>query len=197
VALTIINPNVNPILPPIFVAPQKGGPNPLDIRVTLSWVSSLHMDNMGFTHTSYSIHVKSITHNVSNTDVNHQHIAVVHAVLSPLVIDTATSGHDQIDFLIPRLYYDRLVRSHVTLIKYKITVTDNIDNTFQNDQVWIQLYGPPHRHLNAASGHLAHIHRTDNDLSHAAVVYGDAHEAADFAGTINDHGSSGAVDFWI
>jgi hypothetical protein len=75
VPLTIINPTGNPILPPVFVAPQKGGPNPLDIRITFTWVSDLHQDNLG-THTDYSIHVSAITHNISNTDVNHQHIAV-------------------------------------------------------------------------------------------------------------------------
>jgi hypothetical protein len=117
-------------------------------------------------------------------------------VLSPLVIDTATSGHDQIDFLVPRLYYDRLLRSHITIIKYKITIVDNIDHTFQNDQVWIELFGPPHRHLNTVAGDLAHDSGVDH-LGQAAVIYGGTHEPPGLVATGGDHGLSSASDLWI
>jgi hypothetical protein len=58
---------------------------------------------MGFTHTSYSIHLTSLTHNYINWDKHHHHPAVIHAVLSPLHINTSTSGYDNIDFLVPKL----------------------------------------------------------------------------------------------
>jgi hypothetical protein len=182
----------------LFVAPRTGGPNPLDIRVTLSWVSTLHQDIHGNTLQSYGIRITALTHNTVNADANHQHVSSVHVVPSPLVFDTSTSGHDTIDFLVPRVFYDRLPRTKTTVIKYQITVTDTIDHTFQSDQVWIPIIGPPPHHA-IAGDLLDHDGVGEGMPGHAgeAAAGGGIDEIVGFGPAITHHDTTAASDLHL
>jgi len=210
VGLTLINPTASPIVMTAFVAPKiPHGPNPYDFHLQLFWTSDLHQDGMGFTHTSYSIHLMSLTHNYVNWDKHHHRPAVIHALLSHLVINTATSGYDSIDFLVPKLYYDRVSRSHFVTVKYEVTITDNIDHSFVVRPIWLVIVGPPNNKgvsgHHVAAGDLLHGHEAgaatswhsndDGGLSQVAVVYGGSNEVANSVSTIHHHSSIAAGDF--
>jgi hypothetical protein len=138
--LTITSPTSNPFVF-AFTDPVVNPPDPKDFALTIDFTSTLH-GTLPFNYQQgYSVDVTALTNNIGNFDRHGHHPAIIQvdptlpAALSP------TSGDEKIDFLVPYLYYARLAAGETVTVKFDVKITDTIDNTFQDQQVWLKLTG--------------------------------------------------------
>ena len=137
--LAITNPLANPYSF-FFTAPLVNPPDPVDFPLTISFKSDLHFDGVT-TSQGYSVNLTSLTKNLANTDRHGHHLAKIFVATPVVHALTFTSGDVVLDFKVPYLYYDRLSASDTVKVEFNVKITDTIDQTFQNEQVWLVLTG--------------------------------------------------------
>lgn len=137
--LTITNPTSNPYKF-LFTDPVFNPPDPKDFQLTIDFSSDFH-PFMGGHIQGYHVDITSLTNNIGNFDRHGHHPAIIQIVAAQPNILTPTSGDDTVDFLVPYLYYARLAKGETVNVEFNVKITDTIDNTFQNQQVWLVLTG--------------------------------------------------------
>lgn len=133
--LAITNPAITPFWFPDFFEPAgSGGPDPQNFFKQVDWTANDPT-------VDYSVHVKGLTNNFGNVDWFGNNLALV-TINTPVFHDlTGLGGSVDISVDVPNAYYERIGDGEHVQLRFRVTVTDNLDASSDSVVMKINLTG--------------------------------------------------------